>query len=784
MSMAQFMAAPLLNKSYRSGALSSIHTATPHAGQANTTNLTIDTPKERIRKLFNNVELSVSSYDTAWVAMVPSPNSPKSPCFPECLNWLIDNQLDDGSWGLVNHNHNHLLLKDSLSSTLACIVALKRWNVGEDQINKGLCFIESNLASATDRSQPSPIGFDIIFPGMLEYAKHLNINLFSKLKDFSLLLHERELEQKRCYPNKMDAYLAYISEGLGSLYDWNMVKKYQMKNGSVFNSPSATAAAFINHQNMGCLNYLTSLIDKFGNAVPTVYPLNLYIRLSMVDTLERLGIARHFTMEIKNVLDETHRCWLERDEQIFMDVVTCALAFRLLRISGYEVSSEPLAEITNEGAFKDEYAALEVYHASQILYEEESSFGDQCLRWADFLKRIISTDSNNSNRLSKFIHKEVDNALKFPLTTGLERINTRRNIEYYNVDDTRILKTTYRSSNISNRDYLRLAVEDFNTCQSIFREEIKCLERWVVQNKLDQLKFARQKTAYCYFSVAATLPSPKLSDARISWAKNGILTTVVDDFFDVGGTIDELANLIQCVERWNVDVEKDCCSEQVRIVFSAVKDAICWIGDTAFKRQARDVTSHVIQTWLDLMNSMLREAIWTRDGYVPTINEYMENGYVSFALGPIVLPALYFVGPKLSKEIVESSEYHRLFELMSTQGRLLNDIHSFKREFKEGKLNAVALHLSNGESGNVEEEVVKEMTIMIKNKRREMMKLVMEEKGSIVPRACKDAFWNMCNVLSLFYENDDGFTGDAILGVVKDVVYNPLVPVNGSEEEM
>ena len=70
-----------------------------------------------------------------------------------------------------------------------------------------------------------------------------------------------------------------------------------------------------------------------------------------------------------------------------------------------------------------------------------------------------------------------------------------------------------------------------------------------MENKLDQLKFARQKTAYCYFSVAATLSSPELSDARISWAKSSILTTVIDDFFDVGGSMDELANLIQCVEK-------------------------------------------------------------------------------------------------------------------------------------------------------------------------------------------------------------------------------------------
>jgi hypothetical protein len=48
----------------------------------------------------------------------------------------------------------------------------------------------------------------------------------------------------------------------------------------------------------------------------------------------------------------------------------------------------------------------------------------------------------------------------------------------------------------------------------------------------------------------ATLSPSELSDARISWAKNGVLTTVVDDFFDVGGSEEELVNLIQLVEKY------------------------------------------------------------------------------------------------------------------------------------------------------------------------------------------------------------------------------------------
>lgn len=96
----------------------------------------LEDTKERIKKMFNKVELSISSYDTARVAMIPSPTTPHSPFFPQCLNWLLDNQLLDGSWGLPGRHP--LLMNDALLSTLACILALKQWGIGEDQMNKGI----------------------------------------------------------------------------------------------------------------------------------------------------------------------------------------------------------------------------------------------------------------------------------------------------------------------------------------------------------------------------------------------------------------------------------------------------------------------------------------------------------------------------------------------------------------------------------------------------------------------------------------------------------------------
>ncbi|WJX89586.1 ent-kaurene synthase [Trifolium repens] len=56
-------------------------------------------------------------------------------------------------------------------------------------------------------------------------------------------------------------------------------------------------------------------------------------------------------------------------------------------------------------------------------------------------------------------------------------------------------------------------------------------------------------------------------------------STVVDDFFDVGSSQEEQENLIQLVEKWDVDVNTVCCSEAAKSIFSALCITICEIGE-------------------------------------------------------------------------------------------------------------------------------------------------------------------------------------------------------------
>ncbi|KAF7003274.1 hypothetical protein CFC21_018623 [Triticum aestivum] len=738
----------------------------------------------RIRKQLHKVELPPSPYDTAWVAMVPLRGSPRTPCFPQCVEWILQNQHENGSWD--NNDLGSSANKNVLLSTLACVLALEKWNLGQEHIRRGLHFIGRHFSLVMDEEIAAPTGFNMIFPGMLSLAVGAGLQFPVRQTDIDWILQQWEMELKRSVDGKTlageksygrEAYMAYVSEGLGNLLDWNEVMKFQRKNGSLFNSPSTTAAALVHNYDDKALDYLNMVVSKFGGAVPTVYPLNMHWKLSMVDSLEKIGISRHFSSEIEGILDMAYSFWLQRDEEIMMDVATCAMAFRLLRMNGYDVSSDELshlAEASNfhnslQGYLNDTKSVLELYKASKVSVAEHELILDNIGNWSGSLL----SEKLCSEGVQGLPNLEVEYAVKFPFYTTLERLDHKRNIEHFDARGSHILKTECLPYGI-NQELLALAVDDFTFSQSIYQDELLHLDRWVKENRLDQLQFARQKLTYCYLSAAATIFPPELSDARISWAKNGVLTTVVDDFFDVGGSKEELENLIALVEKWDEHHKDDFCSEQVRIVFCALYTTVNQLGSIASAVQNRDVKNHLIEIWLLLLRSMMTEAEWQRSQYVPTMEEYMTNGVVSFALGPIVLPTLYCVGEKLLGSAVKNQEYSELFRLMSTCGRLLNDSQGFEREGSEGKLNSVSL-LGLHSGGSMSIEAAKNaIQKSIVASRRDLLRLVLKE-GTVVPRACKELFWKMCKILHLFYFRTDGFSSPKeMASAVNAVINEPL----------
>ncbi|WCJ18738.1 Ent-kaurene synthase chloroplastic [Euphorbia peplus] len=725
----------------------------------------------RLKEMLKKVEMPISSYDTAWVAMVPSmEHSRNKPLFPNSLKWVMENQQPDGSWCFDDSNHPWLI-KDSLSSTLASVLALKKWNVGQQLIDKGLEYIGSNMWAATDMHQYSPIGFNIIFPSMVEHANKLGLSLSLDHSLFQSMLRNRDMETKSLNGRNM----AYVAEGLNGSNNWKEVMKYQRRNGSILNSPATTAAALIHLNDVKCFEYLDSLLTKFQHAVPTLYPFDIYARLCILDELEKLGVDRFVEIEKMLLLDDIYRCWLEGSEEILEDPTCCAMAFRFLRMNGYVVSPDVLQGFEEEEKLfhvKDTKSVLELLKASQLKVSEKEGILDRIYSWAtSYLKHQLF----NASISDKSLQNEVDYVVKHPHAI-LRRIENRNYIENYNTKNVSLRKTSFRFVNVDKRsDLLAHSRQDFNKCQIQFKKELAYLSRWEKKYGLDKLKYARQRLEVVYFSIASNLFEPEFSDARLAWTQYAILTTVVDDFFEYAASMDELVNLTNLIERWDEHGSEEFKSKEVEILFYAIYDLVNEDAEKAKKYQGRCIKSHLVHIWIDILKAMLKESEYVRYNIVPTLDEYISNGCTSISFGAILLIPLYFLG-KMSEEVVTSKEYQKLYMHISMLGRLLNDRVTSQKDMAQGKLNSVSLRVLHSNGTLTEEEAKEEVDKIIEKHRRELLRMVVQTEGSVVPKACKKLFWMTSKELHLFYMTEDCFTCPTkLLSAVNSTLKDPLL---------
>ncbi|TVU23895.1 hypothetical protein EJB05_26281, partial [Eragrostis curvula] len=154
----------------------------------------------------------------------------------------------------------------------------------------------------------------------------------------------REVDRKipKDMMHRVPTSILFSLEGMPDL-DWGKLLKLQSSNGSFLYSPSATAYALMQTGDKKCFDYIDWIVKKFNGGVPNVYPVDLFEHVWAVDRLERLGISRYFQREIKQCMEYVNRHWMEKGigwarNCNVPDVDCTAMAFRVLRLHGYDVS--------------------------------------------------------------------------------------------------------------------------------------------------------------------------------------------------------------------------------------------------------------------------------------------------------------------------------------------------------------------------------------------------------------------------------------------------------------
>ncbi|XP_042491513.1 ent-copalyl diphosphate synthase 1-like isoform X2 [Macadamia integrifolia] len=492
-------------------------------------------------------EISISAYDTAWVALVKDINGSGVPQFPSSLQWIVENQLPDGSWGdrFIFSAHDRIL------NTLACIIALKSWNIYPELREKGLVFIRENMSKLeSENEEHMPIGFEIAFPSLMEIAERQDLQVPTDIPVINEIYAKRNLKLTRIPKDMMHVVpttLLHSLEGMDGL-DWDKLLQLQCEDGSFLFSPSSTAFALMETKDERCLKYLKKAVQTFNGGVPNVYPVDLFEHIWTVDRLERLGISRYFKSEIKECLNYVFRYWSEdgicwaRNSRVH-DIDDTAMGFRLLRLHGHEVSPDAFRHFEKGGEFfcfagqsnQAITGIFNLYRASQVLFPGESILEEAKAFASKFLREKQATNQLLDKWIiTKDLPGEVDYALDFPWYASLPRIEARFYIEQYGGDnDVWIGKTLYRMPYVNNNEYLELAEADFNNCQALHQLEWTAIQKWYKECNLGEFGVGRKQLLQAYFVATASIFEPERANERLAWARTALLVDAVKSYMEM-----------------------------------------------------------------------------------------------------------------------------------------------------------------------------------------------------------------------------------------------------------
>ncbi|CAI8616074.1 unnamed protein product [Vicia faba] len=363
----------------------------------------------------------------------------------------------------------------------------------------------------------------------------------------------------------------------------------------------------------------------------------------------------------------------------------------LLREFGYDISAdvfERFKDHTGNGNFKaclveEVKGMLSLYEASFMSYEGENIL-DEANSFTNFHLKGVHDDINN------FLFEQVNHSLELPLHRRFQRLEARWYIELYG------------KRKDANKVLLEAAKLDFNIVQSNLQQDLIEMSRWWKgMGLVPRLSFGRDRLMECFFWAVGMAPlEPKYSDIRKALTKVGCLITLIDDIYDIYGTLDELELFTTAVESWDIDAVK-ILPEYMKIFFLALYNTVNELAYNALKENGHDILPYLVKAWSNMLKAFLQEARWCDEKHMPKFDEYLNNAWVSVS-GVVLLTHAYFIlNHTTTKEGLENLENCRLLlERPSIIFRLCNDLATSSAELQRGEtVNSITCYMKeNGVS--------------------------------------------------------------------------------------
>ncbi|KAK9133606.1 hypothetical protein Scep_013134 [Stephania cephalantha] len=488
--------------------------------------------------------------------------------------------------------------------------------------------------------------------------------------------------------------------------------------------------------------------------------------LELIDALRRLGIDYLFKNEIERVLDGAFQN--KANSVLDNDLHYKSLYFQLLRQHGYEVSHDIFSVFKDErGNFKDGVCLdvkgmLSLYEASHFGFEGEETMYKAMAFTTKNLK-LIDDDDNDDGNIEQRLKEEVSHALELPLHWRMPRLDVRWHIDVHNIK----YMAKYPS-------LLELAKLDFNMVQAIHQKELAHMSRWWENLGLSKkLSFARDRLVESFLWCVGLAYEPQLEFCRTYLTKIGNLIFIIDDIYDIYGSIDELELFTSAVERWEINAI-EVLPDYMKICFLVLYNTVNEMVYTTLKEQGYSARQHLNKAWENFCRSMLVEAKWSKKNYMPTLEEYLANAWISSSTPLVHVHAFFASKQKITVEALDclNSESDLVY-YSSIIFRLCNDLATSSAEQERGDVpSAIQCYMCET---NATEKVAREkIRDIIKETWRKMNKSASDTPFS---PSFVNIIENHARNAHCFYQHGDGISVQDHVGKkrVQALLVKPIV---------
>ncbi|KAF7142010.1 hypothetical protein RHSIM_Rhsim06G0190300 [Rhododendron simsii] len=200
-----------------------------------------------------------------------------------------------------------------------------------------------------------------------------------------------------------------------------------------------------------------------------------------------------------------------------------------------------------------------------------------------------------------------------------------------------------------------------------------------------KLPFARDRVVECYFWILGVYFEPQYFLARRILTKVIAMTSIIDDIYDVYGTLEELVLFTDAIERWE-NSALDQLPEYMKLCYQALLDVYNMIDEEMVKEGRSYRVNYAKSAMNKLVRAYFEEAKWCHEGYVPSIEEYMRVALVTGAYKMLATTSLVGMGDLVTEEGFKwVSSDPLILEAASVICRLMDDMvgHKVKRGMEE-----------------------------------------------------------------------------------------------------